>query len=317
MADFVEIVNMHTHLVRNLQQEKQVYPEPGWPDSWYVGSPDRMLPDMNATGVSYVVTMNVMDTHAMVESRLRRARTQGASEDAIAKARIDLREDMRQRARDLNDWSIAAANAEPRLITYMMIDPILMGETTMDEFERCVAMGASGVKVHPDIYEHFPDNPIMMQIYERCQELGLGVLSDSRNDQYGQPLGWIPVLQAFPHLKFIMAHLCDEMWDDRIDLARQFSDNLWFDMSTGLVDDHHPAGGHASMPMSQAVRVFRKVGTDRIMYGSDGRPGGDALYGVRQVMALPFTDDEKEKILSKTAKQFFNLPDFDWSTVGR
>ena len=315
MPEFIEIVNMHTHLVRDLQQEKRVYPEPGWPDSWYVGSPDRMIPDMNATGVSYVATMNVMDTPAMVDARIRRARQQGASEDEIAKARLDLREDMRQRVRELNDWSIAAQNAQPRLITYMMIDPILLGETTMDEFERCVALGAKGVKVHPDIYGHHPNHPLMMQIYERCQELGLGVLSDSRNDEFGRPLGWIPVLKAFPHLKFIMAHLVDEMWDDRIDLARQFSDNLWFDMSTGFVDAHHPAGGHLSMPMTQAVRVFRKVGTDRIMYGSDGRPGGDALFGVAQVLALDFTDDEKEAILSKNAKRFFELPDFDWSTV--
>jgi uncharacterized protein len=314
MPEFIEIVNMHTHLCRDLQQEKQVYPEPGWPDDWYVGSPDRMLPDMNAHGVSYIATMNVMDTNAMVESRIRRARQQGASDEEIARAREDLRGDMRQRVRELNDWSLAAQAAEPRLVTYAMVDPILMGETTMDEFERCVELGAAGIKVHPDIYEHAPDHSLMMPIYERCQELGLGVLSDSRNEPFGQPLGWIPVLKAFPHLKFIMAHLGDEMWDDRIDLARMFGDNLWFDMSTGLVDDHHPAGGHASIPTSQAVRVFR---TERIMYGSDGRPGADALYGARQIIELPFTDEEKEAILSKNAKRFFNLPDFDWSTVGR
>ena len=317
MADFTEIVNMHTHLCRDLQQEKQVYPHKGWPDDWYVGSPDRMIPNMNATGVSYIVTMNVMDTIAMVDARIRRARQQGASEEEIAKARIDLKEDMRQRAREMNDWSIEAQNKEPRLVTYMMIDPILMGETTMEEFERCVALGAKGVKVHPDIYEHLPDHPLMMPIYERCQELGLGVLSDSRNGEFGQPNGWIPVLKTFPHLKFIMAHLCDEMWDDRIDLARQFPYNLWFDMSSGLVDEHHPAGGHGCMPTTQAVRVFRKVGTERIMYGSDGRPGGDALYGARQVQELPFTDAEKEAILAGNAKKFFGLPNLDWSKIQR
>ena len=317
MPEFVEIVNMHSHLCRDLQQEQQVYPHPGWPDDWYVGSPDRMLPYLNANGVSYIATMNVMDTKAMVPARIRRARQQGASADDIARARMDLQADMRQRARELNDWSLAAQQAEPRLITYAMIDPVLMGETTMDEFERCVEQGAAGVKVHPDIYEHLPDHPLMMPIYERCQELGLGVLSDSRNDEYGRPNGWIPVLKAFPHLKFIMAHLCDEMWDDRIDLSRQFRDNLWFDMSTGLVDDHHPAGGHACMPVTQAVRVFRKVGVDRIMYGSDGRPGGDSLYGARQIQELPFSDEEKEQILSGNAKRFFNLPDFDWSGVRR
>jgi hypothetical protein len=35
------------------------------------------------------------------------------------------------------------------------------------------------------------------------------------------------------------------------------------------------------------------------------------------VLALDFTDDEKEAILSKNAKRFFDLPDFDWSTVAR
>jgi predicted TIM-barrel fold metal-dependent hydrolase len=211
----------------------------------------------------------------------------------------------------MNDWSLEAQAREPRIITYVAIDPVLFGEEAIEELERCVQKGATGVKVHPSNYMHFPDNRNMMPVYERCQELGLGVLSDSRGRDsadgvaYGVPLGWRPVLKTFPHLRFIMAHLCDEMWDDRLDIAKEFHENLWFDMSSGLVDEHHPPSLHGSMRVEQAVRVFRKVGVERIMYGSDGAPGGDGLWGAQQIMALPFTDDEKEALLAGNAKRFF------------
>ena len=53
----------------------------------------------------------------------------------------------------------------------------------------------------------------------------------------------------------------------RIDLAREFPDNLWFDMSGGFVDDHHPPSGHGALPTGQAVRVFRKIGVEWIEDG--------------------------------------------------
>ncbi len=315
MPDRTQIVNMHAHLCRDPQQEKQVFPIRGLPDDWYRANPERQIAWMDLNGITHTVLMNVMNTNSMTESRLRRARTQGATDAEIARARVDLAEEMRQRIREMNDWSLEAQAKEPRYRTYVSIDPTLFGEETIEELERCIKLGATGLKLHPSINRHFPDHRSMMPVYERCQELGLGILTDSNGHAsedgvaYGAPLGWRPVLQQFPHLRFIMAHLGDDMWDDRVDMAREFGDNLKFDFSHGLVDDHHPAGGHHCMPTTQAVRVFRKVGVERIMYGSDGRPGSDGedLYGARQILSLPFTDAEKDQILRTNAMEFFNL----------
>lgn len=314
MAVGTELFDMHVHLCRDTQQEKLVFPHDGWPDDWYRGSPDRVIPYMDANGISYTATMNVMNTNAMMASRIRRAREQGATDEEIAKARVDLKEDMRERMRQMNDWSLAAHAKEPRILVYACIDPVLFGERAgLEELERVIKLGASGIKLHPSNYEHYPDHPAMMALLKRCEEAGIGVLTDSASraslngEHYGAPLGWRPVLKALPHLRFIMAHLCDDMWDDRLELASEFKDNLWFDFSQGLVDDHHPARGHICMPTSQAVRVFRKVGVDRIMWASDGTPHPDGLFGAYQIMALPFTDEEKAKLLAGNAKQFFGV----------
>ena len=311
-----EIIDVHLHLCKDINQERLVFPKAGWPDEWYWGNPDAVIPYMNERGVSYVATQNIMDTGRMVEARLARVRAGGASEEEVERVSLDLAENMRERVSGFNDWACEAHAAEPRIIPFVMIDPVLFGEAASEELDRCIAMGAKGVKVHPSICGHMPDHPNMMAVYERLQEAELPILTDSTSrvnedgQQYGLPTNWRSVLSQFPRLRFIMAHFCDEMWDDRVDLSREFKDNLWFDISGGLVDAHHPSGGHSCLPANQAVRVFRKVGIERIMYGSDG-PGVGAGEDIRemaaQVMALDLTDDEKEQILAGNARTFLGL----------
>jgi predicted TIM-barrel fold metal-dependent hydrolase len=147
-------------------------------------------------------------------------------------------------------------------------------------------------------------------VFERCQEAGIGVLACSGlrpgtdGNVYEAPLGWRSVLQAFPRLRLVLAHLCDDAWDQRLDLAREFP-NLAFDVSGGLVDEANPPNWRASLPSKQAVRVFRKIGIDRLMWGSD--TAFDPMVNVRQLLALDLTDDEKERILNRNALRFFGL----------
>lgn len=310
-----EIIDIHLHLCRDTAQEKLVFPKRGWPDEWYWCSPDKVTPYMDERGVSHVVTVNIMDTGRMTAARIARLQ-KGTAAEEVERTRGLLKAEMKERVRSFNDWACDTYRKNPRIIPYMMIDPVLFGDEAVKELDRCIAQGAQGIKVHPSICGHMPDHPSMMPVYQRCQEAGLGVLTDSTaranadGRTYGMPLNWIPVLSTFPGLKFIMAHFCDEMWDDRVDLARQFKDNLWFDMSGGLVDERHPPGGHSNMPANQAVRVFRKVGVERMLFGSDGPGAGhghDILDAAAQVAELPFTEEEKVMILSGNARRFLGL----------
>src|SRR5262249_1853220 len=126
--------------------------------------------------------------------------------------------------------------------------------------------------------------------------------------QPGAPRHWAPVLREFPRLKLIVAHLPGELWDERIDLAREFGDNLWFDLAGGFVDDKHPRQSHRELPIEQGARLCRKVGIDRILFGSDG-PGRstEILDSAAQVLQLELTDDEKEAILAGNARRYFGL----------
>ena len=125
--DNPDIIDIHIHLCRDTQQEKVVFPKTGWPDKWYWASPDKVIPYMDARGISHVATMNIIDTNRMVEMRVGRARSQGASDADIAEARVTLADDMRQRVRAFNDVMCEAAAKEPRIIPYVMVDPILFG----------------------------------------------------------------------------------------------------------------------------------------------------------------------------------------------
>jgi predicted TIM-barrel fold metal-dependent hydrolase len=309
-----EIIDVHVHLCRDAAQEKLVFPKAGWPDDWYWCNPERVGAYMDQRGVSHMVAVNIMDTGRMTEGRLARL-PRGASDAEVRQAKDAIRDEMQGRVRGFNDWICETHRNDARVIPFVMIDPVLFGDAVAEELDRCVGLGAKGVKIHPSICGHMPDHPALMPVYERCQELGLGVLSDTGSlvnpdgETYGYPFNWVPVLSAFPRLKFIMAHLTDQMWDDRLELSRQFRDNLWFDVAGGLVDKLHPPALHREMPVAQAPRVFRKVGIDRILFGTDapGRGDLDILERAGQIVALPLQDGEKEMILSGNAKRFLGL----------
>ncbi len=299
---------MHTHLSRDTTTEKLIFPKPDVPDEQRWANLDHVIAFMDAHDISHIATMNVMATRAMLESRLRRAREAGRSEAAIAEARVLLREDMRHRMREMNDWSLGAQAREPRIRAYIALDPTLFEDASIEEVDRCIVLGATGIKIHPQVNEHFPDHPALRAVYERCEETGVAVLActglrpNADGTVYLDPRGWVPVLRAFPRLRLVMSHFCDAAWRERMELAREFP-QLMFDISGGLVDATNPENHRSALPFEDGARVFREVGTERLMWGSDTQ--FDPMTSVAQVLRLPLTDGEHEQILSTNALAFF------------
>jgi predicted TIM-barrel fold metal-dependent hydrolase len=222
-------------------------------------------------------------------------------------------EEKRDLVKRLNRWACAIGTDRPRLIQFMAAEPMLFGKQLVDEVEECLGLGAKGVKVHPGNGRHLPDDPNLYPVYELCQQRGIPLLTDTGGEErngvrpLNEPEFWIPVLRKFPRLRLIMAHFCGEYWEERVQIAQQFrGDNLVFDIAGGLVDDRHPIAGHRHLPSSQAPRIFRKVGIDRILFGSDG-PFHDPRDAAQQVVALDLTDSERERILSRNAKDYLNI----------
>jgi uncharacterized protein len=311
----MRIIDSHVHLCQDPRREQLVFPKANWPLDWYWASPERAVSYMDARGISELVSVNIMDTARMIETRLATAALQGTEADGLAALSSELRSQMVDRVRAFNDWACHTHKQEPRILVFVMADPVLFGPAVVDEVQRCLENGATGVKLHPSICRHLPDHPDLLGLYELCQDREIPIITDSNGiDEplgigYGQPVHWRRILAAFPRLRLIMAHLCDGRWDERVALAEEFTSNLWFDMSGGMVDATHPRGHHNQLPLDEAPRIFRRIGTHRILFGSDEPAAGrDVLDYAWQILRMGLTDIEKEDILWRNAAALLGLP---------
>jgi predicted TIM-barrel fold metal-dependent hydrolase len=305
MNDGYELVDCHIHLFRDTAEEKRRFHHKGWPDSWYTGSEATVERYMDCNGISSMWCMNVIPER-WIDADLARAGETRKGKDLS-------KDERRKLISEHNRWAVGVGQRHPRLPQFIMADPVAFGKELVDEVEECLRLGARGLKVHPRHCGHYPDYPDMYPVYELCQDRGVPLLADTGGKMQDgvrpntEPIYWEPVLTKFPRLRLIVAHLTSELWDQRIELAEKFKgDNLVFDTAGGLVDSLHPPHVHREMPADEAVRVFRKIGVERIMFGSDGF-FGDPMTQAKQIVALDLTDAEKEQILCANAKEFLSL----------
>jgi hypothetical protein len=67
-----------------------------------------------------------------------------------------------------------------------------------------------------------------------------------------------------------------------------------------------PVVARRSLAEEDVVRVCRKIGIDRIMFGTD-LPGIALQPQLEQILRLPFTEQEKKMILSENARRILRL----------
>ena len=121
--------------------------------------------------------------------------------------------------------------------------------------------GFKGVKLHPDIQGVALNDPRLMKLYDACRGK-LMVLFHAGDDRYSysNPDEILPVLNSFPDVTFIGAHLCGyRVWAEAVPtFARRF-ENLWVDCS--------------SSSFAMGKELFRErieaYGYDRVLFGSD------------------------------------------------
>ncbi len=123
------------------------------------------------------------------------------------------------------------------------------------------------------------------------------------------------ILKGGPRLTLVMAHLASAYWDERVEMAQRYP-NLYFDMSgsfnspglTAKLDklDLLARDGPRAAAEEDAVRIIRKVGVDRIMFGTDG-PAWMAQPAIEQILRLDLTEEEKRLILAENAKRIYKI----------
>ena len=161
------------------------------------------------------------------------------------------------------DW---VKQAPEKLIGFMGIDPTEEGY--LEEIDRGLELGLKGIKIYPMLARFNPVDPTIFPLYEKAQRLGLPVLSHMGTQpnpramlKYSMPLLVDEIAQAFPDLRFVIAHMAHPWQRDCAVVLRKHP-NVYADVSG--------SGWVRPWQAWEAFILMQEWGvTHKLLFGSD------------------------------------------------
>jgi predicted TIM-barrel fold metal-dependent hydrolase len=157
-------------------------------------------------------------------------------------------------------------------------------------------IGLAGFKIHPDYQDLRPTDPRMEAIYTAASDFGLIAYFHAGDDVgprtlYGNPDEFVQVIESYPKMKLVLAHLGGyRVWDEVEE--KLVGRDVFFDT----------AYTYTQMPDEQLLRIIKNHGTNKVLFGSDSpwtRIEDDiAFFAGTDVLA----GDEKEALFHGNAE---------------
>lgn len=220
-----------------------------------------------------------------------------------------------------NDWTAAEVAQFPdRLVAFCSFHPQSAG--ALDELERCASNPAfRGVKLHleeSDIDLTRPDHlQAVRRVFAEADRLRLPIVIHPRNnrvDARATTAAFLSqVLPAAPDVPVQIAHLhgggrySEEalaLYAEAVDAGWPGTRNLLFDVTDIALTARAVPAAEADAVMRSIVAQMRRIGMDRMLYGSD--PAVFGRLAPREGWAefkrvMPLTDEEIARIASNVA----------------
>lgn len=306
MTDYF-VIDTHVHTYKTPEIGLQALS--GFDAVGCCGTPDELVPIMRQAGISKAVQCNMTPAHSMFKAAMANLST---DDDAGRQA---LLEKITGRIVGRNEWTCQMAREYAELVPFLSIDPIMGQPAMVDELrDKIENQGACGLKIHPGEGHFFPDDEVLMPVYEILQDHSMPLLSHSGPDivnpdpDYSRPKAFEAVLKAFPGLNVIMAHLGGGFYDEVLEIASQYP-NAYFDTSAVLPANE---SGQAlrlheeALTDDEAVELIRKIGADRVLFGTD-YPWFNPAWDLKRFLSLGFSDDEKKALLGENARRILKM----------
>lgn len=164
---------------------------------------------------------------------------------------------------DLSEqWSTAVAKSShsQRLICGCSVHP--RNNQRHAELEAHAARGVKIVKLHPTVQRFYPDDPSLLELYEKIQSLGMAVffhggragIEPGSSHPYAMPRHYQAALANFPKLNFILGHAGARDYQAMMALAAQHS-NAWI--------------GIHGQSISNLDALIEQTGGTRLLFGTD------------------------------------------------
>jgi predicted TIM-barrel fold metal-dependent hydrolase len=306
MVDY-EVIDAHVHTYKTPDIGRQALS--GFNVSGCCGTPEELTGLMARAGIQQAVQCNMTPAKTMLEASLA-----SIPAEQVESSRPALVEKISGRIKRRNEWTCQMAQAQKSLVAFLSLDPI-MGQDEMvaelqDKIDR---RGARGLKIHPGEGRFFPDHPSLAPIYEFMEKRGLAVISHGGRDianpdpNYTRPATLAKIAARYPKLNLVIAHLGKDFFDETVQVAQMHA-NVFFDTSAVIPGDEagQPMQDISSLSDQEAVSLIRKIGIDRVMFGSD-YPWFNPLWDLKRFLKLDFTNAEKKALLVDNAKRILGL----------
>lgn len=193
--------------------------------------------------------------------------------------------------RHVNEFIVEQLAAHPEFYGFGTVHHDM--EDMAGELEYIRASGLIGVKLHPDMQAINTDDERLFPLYEWLQQKGMPLFvhcGDEHRD-FSHPKHLRRVIDRFPDLTVIAAHLGGwSKWDEAVEYLKDT--NCYLDISSCMM----------FMSPEKTVAYVRAFGVERVLFGTDF-PIWDAASEVKNLKALPLTDDEKEQIFFRNAQR--------------
>jgi uncharacterized protein len=174
------------------------------------------------------------------------------------------------------------------------------GADALAEIERVAAAGCQWLKLHPNNQHFDVADPAVTDVVRRATAAGLPVLFDAYSPwDADQPGKFVTLARAVPEARLILAHAHGPSFPQLVvyDFMARYPwwpRRVWVDISATV-------SLLAGSPFAeQFAWVLRKIGLDRVVYGSD-YPLDDPVEAIAAVRSLGFSDAELAAVLYDNA----------------
>lgn len=214
---------------------------------------------------------------------------------------------------DNNMWTLDVANLSGgRLIPLVSFHPEMEGSIT-NHLNKYIELGAKGIKLHPMAQGFDVRDRRLDELYDVCNNLSFPILihcgrvSNARLNEYSDIECILPIIENYPNLPIILAHMADGNVECVLETSKKYS-NVYFD--TSIVITGYPEIRRVNEPSwlddEEVVAIINEVGAQRIIFGSDF-PWGSPIHDIKRILNFKLTDGQKSLIFSGNAKKLFKI----------
>lgn len=166
------------------------------------------------------------------------------------------------------------------------------------DIQQIKDLGLHGVKIHPDFQTFDMDSAGAYKIYEQIEgKLPILIHCGDSRYEYSAPKKIVNIHRDFPNLVIFAAHLGGyQRWEEAAEYLTGIGENVKFDTSSSL----------PFLAPEKAAEMIRGYGIENCFFGSDF-PMWSHSKELERFLALGFTEEENQLILSKNFKECLNI----------